>query len=172
MWTVTATDGTQTKSDAVSITTEGQVETVELTYKLWIIKDGILQTGFSITRGLWSDATATATPSLAEQTQKDGYLTVWSTSQGYLVIYPDFELTNFKTLTIDCNHKYGVYTPLGFSSIEYVNKLSFVAKIIMDCAKKRKTYTLDVSAISGTVWWAWDSSGNQIGVDFYNMWLE
>ena len=39
-WTVTATDGTSTKSESVSITTEGQSVKVELNYRLWLYKDG------------------------------------------------------------------------------------------------------------------------------------
>lgn len=38
-WTVTATDGTNTKSQSVSITTEGQLESVTLSYQL-ILFDG------------------------------------------------------------------------------------------------------------------------------------
>lgn len=43
-WTVTATNGTQTKSNTVSITAEGQVETVTLSYELYLLKDGVLAT--------------------------------------------------------------------------------------------------------------------------------
>lgn len=40
-WTVTATDGTNTKSQSVSITSEGQLETVTLSYQLVLFDGGI-----------------------------------------------------------------------------------------------------------------------------------
>lgn len=43
-WTVTATDGSRTKSASVSITTEGQIESLTLAYRTDIIKAGVLQT--------------------------------------------------------------------------------------------------------------------------------
>lgn len=39
-WTVTATDGTETTSQTVEITTEGQSVSVELSYVLWLYKPG------------------------------------------------------------------------------------------------------------------------------------
>lgn len=39
-WTVTATDGTNSKSQSVSITTEGQLESVELSYEHILFKAG------------------------------------------------------------------------------------------------------------------------------------
>ena len=41
-WTVTATDGTNTKSKSVEITTEGQTETVTLLYELVLYENGAL----------------------------------------------------------------------------------------------------------------------------------
>ena len=48
-WTVKAVKGSDSASKAVSITAEGQVETVELTYGLYIFKNGSgLTSGYSI----------------------------------------------------------------------------------------------------------------------------
>lgn len=44
-WTVTATDGTDTVSTAVTITTEGQRESVTLSFTLYLIKDGRFVSG-------------------------------------------------------------------------------------------------------------------------------
>lgn len=50
-WTVTATDGTNTKSQSVSITNEGQFESVELSYQLHLFKAGEgLASGYSIAK--------------------------------------------------------------------------------------------------------------------------
>lgn len=46
-WTVTATDGTNTKSQSVSITSEGQFESVELRYALVIIENGTPVQGYA-----------------------------------------------------------------------------------------------------------------------------
>lgn len=40
-WTVTATNGTDTKSETVEISAEGQLESVKLSYRLYIVKDGV-----------------------------------------------------------------------------------------------------------------------------------
>lgn len=53
-WTVTCTDGTNTKSESVEITTEGQSVSVELSYGLWLYKDG--DTCDSVTGG-WTSFT-------------------------------------------------------------------------------------------------------------------
>lgn len=43
-WTVECTDGTKSRDAEVSITTEGQAETVKLSYELYLLKDGVLAT--------------------------------------------------------------------------------------------------------------------------------
>ena len=48
-WTVKAVKGSKSKSKAVSITAEGQIETVELVYQMYIFKSGSgLTAGYSI----------------------------------------------------------------------------------------------------------------------------
>lgn len=49
-WTISATNGTYTASDAITITTEGQRESLELSYGLYIIKDGVLVRQFDFVR--------------------------------------------------------------------------------------------------------------------------
>lgn len=48
-WTVTATDGTNSKSRSVSITKEGQLESVELTYEL-VLFDSSVTSGWEVKR--------------------------------------------------------------------------------------------------------------------------
>lgn len=45
-WTVSCTDGTQTASSTVSITAEGQMENVTLTYELYLLQNGAQKTEF------------------------------------------------------------------------------------------------------------------------------
>ena len=50
-WTVAATDGTESTSEAVSITTDGQTVAVELSYLLWLYKEG---NTYNAVTGGWS----------------------------------------------------------------------------------------------------------------------
>nr|DAU58517.1 MAG TPA: hypothetical protein [Caudoviricetes sp.] len=46
-WTVTISNGTDTKSESVSITAAGQAEAAELSFSLYILKDGALADGYT-----------------------------------------------------------------------------------------------------------------------------
>lgn len=46
-WTVTATDGNETKDATVDITTEGQLESVTLSYRYYFVKDGVILKTFT-----------------------------------------------------------------------------------------------------------------------------
>ena len=51
-WTVTATDGTNTKSESVEITSEGQSESVALSYNIILIHEGVVQSNaFTVYNG-------------------------------------------------------------------------------------------------------------------------
>ena len=50
-WVVAATDGTESTSEAVSITTDGQTVAVELSYLLWLYKEG---NTYNAVTGGWS----------------------------------------------------------------------------------------------------------------------
>ena len=93
-WTVTCTNGEQTKNGAVSITTEGQVETVTLTYGE-IIKDGVLQEGYTI-----NEIAATNNSRYkASVTYKTGYVNLSTNGTAGMSILVD--CTYFTTLTLD-----------------------------------------------------------------------
>lgn len=50
-WTVTATDGVENTSESVSITTDGQIAAIELSYLLWLYKSG---NTYNAVTGGWS----------------------------------------------------------------------------------------------------------------------
>ena len=52
-WTVTATDGVENTSESVSITTDGQIAAIELSYLLWLYKSG---NTYNAVTGGWSVA--------------------------------------------------------------------------------------------------------------------
>lgn len=39
-WTVSCTDGSKTKTDTVTITTDGEIKSLTLNYAIWLLKDG------------------------------------------------------------------------------------------------------------------------------------
>jgi hypothetical protein len=86
-WTVTATQGTNTKSQSVSITKEGQFESVELEYQLTLIAPGTaaIATGY---------------------TQSGGTLVQDNTYGNYykdpLLINPKINVTPYKKIRIKC----------------------------------------------------------------------
>lgn len=57
-WTVTATDGVENTSESVSITTDGQIAAIELSYLLWLYKSG---NTYNAVTGGWSVSKHTST---------------------------------------------------------------------------------------------------------------
>ena len=70
-WTVTSTNGTDTATANVSITTEGQSESVELSYALYLIKDGVQVRQFDFVR---SGTTVTQESSSVHISGTSGYV--------------------------------------------------------------------------------------------------
>jgi hypothetical protein len=68
-WIVTATDGKETASKTVEITTEGQCASVVLEYRYYIIKDGELQNGYSFPNQMRSGVASNLS-------QGDGYIQI------------------------------------------------------------------------------------------------
>lgn len=78
-WTVTATNGTETATETVSITHEGQSEKIALRYAFYLIKNGVLQNGF--TNKLTSSVEAGMSI-----TQEDGHIK-YSRTRGHMGFY-------------------------------------------------------------------------------------
>lgn len=144
-WTVTATDGTNTKSESVEITTEGQIVSVTLSYGLFLF-DGGDKTGVT---GGW---TYTITNSgYAGSFAREDNLTVdttlywlpgrtWNTEgtdqknrNGYAHTKNKIDVTNYNTITAVSNYAEGHLT-VGNASV----------------ALKVGTVSLDISALTGS----------------------
>lgn len=99
-WTVKAVSGSKTASKAVSITAEGQVETVKLAYAL-ILFDGTDNTdvtgGLKLQVGTYDSAVVSSAPI------SGGKITFNKT--GYVGVYPakKADITNYSTLRVELN---------------------------------------------------------------------
>lgn len=174
-WTVTATDGTYTKSESVEITSEGQSESVVLSYTLYLIKDGVLQNGTEFTRQLRSGQTINQSPQVGYyrfQTPSNLSCGVASSST--------FDLTEFGALNAILSasgaNSYGtriaIINGAGYSTEASMFDNAFpFAKMNGD---SKQTISCDISALSG---------GNYVGIllgtdtgstaaDVYDLWLE
>lgn len=102
-WTVAATDGVENTSESVSITTDGQIVAIELSYLLWLYKSG---NTYNAVTGGWSVSKHPSTDG-----SFDGVLTlnadsmllsteVWGGSVGYANAFTNnsIDLTGVNTL--------------------------------------------------------------------------
>jgi len=102
-WTAAATDGVENTSESVSITTDGQIVAIELSYLLWLYKSG---NTYNAVTGGWSVSKHTSTGG-----SFDGVLTlnadsmllsteVWGGSVGYANAFTNnsIDLTGVNTL--------------------------------------------------------------------------
>lgn len=102
-WTATATDGIENTSESVSITTDGQIAAIELSYLLWLYKSG---NTYNAVTGGWSVSEHPSTGG-----SFDGVLTlnddsmllsteVWGGSVGYANVFTNnsIDLTGVNTL--------------------------------------------------------------------------
>ncbi len=145
-WTVTATQGTNTKSQSVSITSEGQFESVELSYQLVIIENGYDKVGLTTKGNVYE-----------HDSDFDG---------GYYVqgeAYYEVDVTKYKTLTFDSRfYTYG--NGNGSPTVE-VRKTSNSKISSQTVTQTKTTYTIDLSAITGVVriWWGEKSYQDGVG---------
>ena len=102
-WTVAVTDGVENTSESVSITTDGQIAAIELSYLLWLYKSG---NTYNAVTGGWSVSEHPSTGG-----SFDGVLTlnddsmllsteVWGGSVGYANVFTNnsIDLTGVNTL--------------------------------------------------------------------------
>lgn len=169
-WTVTATDGNNTKSAAVSITQEGQCECLLLYYELVLIDNGSLNkdlTGeWKFTKyNVWDSA---GTPSI---TNESGYLRLYASygSWVYFTHSNAIDVTDFTTLRIKIGASQNKATTVkvGLSTSNNNNALT-VSSGDISTGSSTTTLTLDVSAVSGNVYFK-VVSGEQNTIRIYDL---
>nr|DAW51216.1 MAG TPA: hypothetical protein [Caudoviricetes sp.] len=137
-WTVTSTSGTETDSKAVTITTDGQSISVELSYALFLFKPNAPS---DIIAGEWETPGNGTVNAEAELTVKsvnayNGDRTYSARTKGQI------DLTEYSTLQATCKASGGSNTKL-----EVYSGSSVVASAAI--GTDLTTVTIDISALSG-----------------------
>lgn len=137
-WTVTSTSGTETDSKAVTITTDGQSTSVELSYALFLFKPNAPS---DIIAGEWEmpgNSTVTAEAELVVKSvnnyNNNGLISARTKGQ--------IDLTEYSTLQATCKASGGSNTKL-----EVYSGSSVVASAAI--GTNLTTVTVDISALSG-----------------------
>lgn len=144
-WTVKAVKGSQSASEAVKITTEGQVKTVELAYDYIIFSN---ETGLN---SVYSDGGGGAAVTVSTDSSGKKILTFPTGGGQYgtmAYIKPSIDLTKYATLKISGyaggNRRFCVWsqTPNSYNT-------GIVASVTMSAGSSPRSYTIDVSNLSG-----------------------
>ena len=172
-WTVKAVSGSKTASKAVSITTEGQVENVTLSYALDIFAAGKGVTeGFTIKCYDEDNGWEISSEKIIWSTQTYAGNRIWVT--------PTLNLSAFNTLKVDykCNDRYAEDNPetltFGVGPDEPLNWThgEYTAKTVVPYSTSRKVTSVDISKITATTkYYIKIEFGATVG-ELYNIWLE
>ena len=173
-WTVTAVSGSKSTSKTVSITAEGQVETVTLTYGLYIFKNGSgLTSGYSI-----KSNSIISAPTVSSDTIS------WSgnSESGGVAFYidPAVALSGYTKLCFDfeCSYNYGGNYGMGFgvgtdaATSLMITNTSWTAKVTSTAQGTiaRNTVQCDISALTDSEYIK--VVGSYSAGEIYNIWLE
>lgn len=171
-WTVKAVKDSKSKSKAVSITAEGQVETVELVYETYLFREGIGQiTPFTSTKEQNATISINANGIVMNYTSgSNGQVGVGTTNV--------VDLSNYSKLTFDaiCNRTTtdNEYTNAGVvintKKIGYAGPLpEFTAYNAMVPDGVRREYAIDISSFNAEYY---IGAKGLIDGTIYNIWLE
>lgn len=180
VWTLSATDGTQTKSRNVSITQEGQRETVFIVYDLWLFREGtgllvpMSKTGysFSVSGTGYSvrDCTYSAGMIYMEATSSNTNAALSGTDE--MIDLTHFEKLKIEALVIDGSSS----TRTGLLSVYIKDN-----KAVRDTAEPYQTQItsheriiteIDVSAFDGERYIAAETHNYSRKAEIFNLWLE
>lgn len=147
-WTVTATDGNKTKDATVDITTEGQVESVTLSYDVYYYDNG---NEYSSVTGGWVKINAgNGGGSMSKNASSITISAGWGQSVGARTTNK-VSLNDIKTLYLNLTSSTASYTYCGLS-----NNTDFNAQTGSEWVAYKgvnsgtATYSLDVSSLTGT----------------------
>lgn len=177
-WTVSCTNGSNSKSTTVSITAKGQSVSVELSYARYLFKSGSgFQNGYSTSNdGIGG---AEGGPAASNNTR----ITIASSNNQSKAFYftPNTDLTKYTKLYFDAHitSRYSAYNKnalfgLGTNkhmTIEDGGGYSFPGGLVQQPVGDRSTKCLDISKLSGTGWYIKVMSNLTTGY-LYNCWLE
>lgn len=137
-WTVTSTSGTETDSKAVTITTDGQSTSVELSYALFLFKPNAPS---DIIAGEWEMPANSAVTAEAELTVKS--VNIFNSNRIISAhTKGQIDLTEYSTLQATCKASGGSDTKLAVYSGSSVVASTAIGTDLT-------TVTVDISALSG-----------------------
>lgn len=182
-WTLTATDKTdpsKTKSQSVSITTEGQWESVELKYRTYIYEQGVTEIVFASSAGDRQpddvDETVWQATSHTSLKQVNGVLVdddVTTSTNHRINRAKRVDLTDIDTIFFELRYiDEDGYTGscVGVSnSWPYWSDFSLAAKALLENNTNKQTLALDVSSLSGE-YWIVVMFASLKGHELYNIW--
>lgn len=117
-WTVTISNGTDTKSESVSITAAGQAEAVKLSFSLYILKDGALADGYTLVNRSGQSAAAVLTNGIIQVNNpsvSDGLNVPWQLTPA--TSFEKYDTLHFRVKNIA--HSANYPKKFGASSEEY-----------------------------------------------------
>lgn len=171
-WTVKSTDGEKEKSETVEITTDGQSETIAISYNVFLFKEG---TGALVPFTIEKEVNGRV-----EITESSIYKYRTSTTKPRSAVFTEepVDITDFKTVCFDADarNKYGntdqFADGIGVSQTEISSggvRDSKGAYTIFTYDSVRRVYSLDVSSLSGLYY---IGTGGITTSYIYNIWLE
>lgn len=172
-WTVSCTDGTQTASQTVSITAEGQTKSVDLAYTLYMFKAGEgAKVEYYAGHGSKASIDINANKITMSYNGSTGEVESCFRAKNKI------NLSNYATLYLDLknsgslsdSYRLGVYISTTAFTWEDINQdPSISCKGYPEVTSTRKTYTLDVSKMQGEYYIGF---GGAARAEIYNFWLE
>lgn len=176
-WTINCTDGSQTATNTVTISTDGESKSLVLSYRLYLVRSGVPQYSFETDRGTFRHATYNSKYCYGISSGGN------AACIGY--IHQPFNLTQYKTLTIVMQHLDGwggghgsnVWINNTVPSIDVnTNALSsYIAKAIVDLGGSadvhytgEHTFTLDISSINQNCYIGVNVSGTSAFTGYFD----
>ena len=146
-WTVTATNGTNTKSESVSITTKGSIENVVLKFNLYILRNGSSDYEFSGYQG--RDVSFTNGEIVTTSTENSTSPFCFKTG----INIDEWSTLVFKVKNTDLSTQYafafGVKNNADMTT--YYSQRSYAAETILtEISNDYREILVDVSALNGT----------------------
>lgn len=148
-WTVSCTDGTNTKAESVEITSEGQSESVTLTYKLYLFNNGVVDgiawdkvskggnggtSSYSVSTTISLTATAVLGDGVYMATIKIGSST-------------ECDLSAYQTLNIDVSERSGISN--GATKL-FIGTTALGEDTLSATIDSTGIISVDISAINGS----------------------
>ena len=163
-WTVSCTNGTRTASKAVSITTDGQSESVTLTYELVLYDSGDQH---STVTGGWKNNSGTFALNSDSMVLEGGYHTDASAFTNNLVDLTDYNTLYF-TLAYNDDGS-GRQGAIGISTSNTDAAPSYVSSISgINGTFSKTTKSIDISSITGSYYVGFSVRQNKMTV--YKVW--